>query len=423
MKKKLLILFIISLFLVLPNKVNAQDYTYNICKSGCEWNETNFGELHQEILYASYDDENDGTYDNKYYLNFANGDYDFTNSNDYFSYDNWTYNLYWNFGEGTYIFDIIRPEPSINITGKGINKTLIKTKRRPNNNYSSIESFSAEDITIQDVSIETEYIYIGFYSNNKTSLNFKNVNIKLDEDMRIENNYDIGSFNFDNVTISSEKSSLVIQHPESQQSINITNCNFTNTLLYLESSNEYTNFNISNSNLNNVYVYKYIILNLDCNNTFNTPLNKGHGNEWIDIFENSEYNLYSYYYENDEGNSTIITEICKDKILKIDKPITLKEIKDEYGYDIDDSWIFVPEEIVELKDNKLVPLKLGRTKLSKEIDDEILTLRIEVVSNENNNNNNNSIINPKTSAQTGILLLIISILTTIILIKRKISIN
>ena len=66
----------------------------------------------------------------------------------------------------------------------------------------------------------------------------------------------------------------------------------------------------------------------------------------------------------------------------------LDKIEDEFGYHIDNTWSLDPEGIVEIKDDKIIPLAAGIVRISKEIDGEnhVLVLTVE----------ENAIINPKT---------------------------
>ena len=75
----------------------------------------------------------------------------------------------------------------------------------------------------------------------------------------------------------------------------------------------------------------------------------------------------------------------------------------ELGIDIDDTWTFNPEGIVELRKGELVPLKVGKVTISKEINGEVQNLTIDVTDVQKEKN---VIVNPKTSSSLIITLVL-----------------
>ena len=132
-------------------------------------------------------------------------------------------------------------------------------------------------------------------------------------------------------------------------------------------------------------------------------------------------------------------EIEKQKAKIISR---VNDIREESGYSIDNTWTIFPTGVVEIRDNSLVPLQLGKTKISKLIDGELKSLRVEVVeddeepynpddSEEYNDDSSydnkpidkstNNIVNPKTlNAIVIIIAFTVSVIgSTIYLMQRK----
>ena len=73
MKQYLFIL--IGLIIFIPNIVNAQEYTFNVCKKGCTWNEENLNNLDMSYMEDNYPHFNKN--EDKVIINFKDGNYSF----------------------------------------------------------------------------------------------------------------------------------------------------------------------------------------------------------------------------------------------------------------------------------------------------------------------------------------------------------
>ena len=135
MKSRFLLIIILGVFLLLPKGVFAQEYTFEI-GNGKQWNESNIDQLSDLIYELQDQDMYDNKIDNKYILNFADGNYDYTD----FSLCEFGFFEY-NFGSGNYKIHSIIGEMlgSVICIGKGIEKTHLQ-----------LNSFSEEIIVIFD---------------------------------------------------------------------------------------------------------------------------------------------------------------------------------------------------------------------------------------------------------------------------------
>ena len=168
MKKNITLLLIIGLLILIPNKVEAQEYTFEICKT-CEWNESNIDDLQQRIDELSDEDYNDNKIDNHYIISIGNGNYSF----EYLpAYENSEYR----FGEGTYTIDELNlgERENIIIKGSSKDKTKIITKEFDTSEDTILE---ISDLTLE-VSEELSIANIGDYGYSKTpAIIIKNVKV------------------------------------------------------------------------------------------------------------------------------------------------------------------------------------------------------------------------------------------------------
>ena len=211
--------------------------------------------------------------------------------------------------------------------------------------------------------------------------------------------------------------------------LKIMNSDFSNLNLYvIESSLSYDDaiyqlkeLLIQNSKINRVYSENAKVI-IDCDCEFVNGIKRGRGDlEYEEFFEQNEYTLYERANVKDLNiNGEIITSTCKNKTIKITDSILLSKIEEDTGLKIDDTWDINPKGIVEIRDNKIVPLKVGEADITKEINEEVYKLRVKVVSADKESN---PIINPSTGSSTIIIFGLILIITISLLLVRKRELN
>ena len=395
--------------------------------------------MERHINNIENNDYDDGILENKYILQFKDGGHDFS--------DVWfpmfeTNNTELHFDEGTYTFNQLSLEGfRYVIKGKGVGKTII--------NAGSIGSEDNRVIKIIDMTLNiSEYFGLDVYGDNfndiheisykvdenRANLELKNVNINYSSNyiplFQIDCYQYMPSLDINNVKYESDVPLFFEFENDGDWSydipskivnnLNITNSDFSKGNIYFGVDGRVNYISISNTKLNKVYADYGIVLKIDCDSTFTNDIKKGFGElDSNDFFEQNQYNVYGYSYiddPTDDYNATIITEICKNKSISITTSISLEKIKEEFGYNIDDTWDINPLGIVEIKDEKIVPIKVGKTVISKEINGELQTLRVEVTPDQIHN----TIINPKTNTPIIVLISLLTILfSTIILINIR----
>ena len=388
MRKKFLIIVLLVAFILLPSDVFAEDYTFEIGE-GKEWNESNILELYDLLEEYEYQDySSDHIFNNKYVFNFADGDYDF---GDYPLAPNGISE--YNFGVGNY--NLAHFDNSFGITkvsGQGINKTHLYT-----------EAFGEEllgQLFVFDMTVDIGWF--GFYlycdsdeleENGLTgiipTIHFKNVvfNVESEESELYYVLADTpGSVVFDNVILNAPEQLFEIeirnyyaQLQDNDRIFQIKNSDFSNLTVMV--GGDYPNglrpkVYIDNTKLKKIISY-YSDINIDCNSTFVDGISKGRGEEADpSLLDYSIYEAYDGFYEDSYGKVT--TSVCQSKSIDIKAKTSLDSIKEEYGFDIDDSWEIDDEEVIKIEDGKIIPLKVGTARLTKEIDGEIQVLIITV---------------------------------------------
>ena len=427
MKKRIFMLIILGLFLFLPSNVFAEDYTFEI-GNGKQWNESNIDQLSALLSDLQNQDWNDNKIDNKYTLNFADGNYDYSGF-----YGVCEGYVEYNFGTGNYKLDYLGGEimGSITIKGKGIDKTHIQV-----DGLISELNGCAE---ISDMTIYVEYPYFetsGYtnlfeygFTDIKQGLFFKNLVINTKDDDILEiyyRAYDAMPYiDFDNVTINGSdtlefriESNVYTQSKE--KFINIKNSDLSDFDIYFEGYGErykLPKLYFENTKLNKMYA-KNIDIDVDCTSTFKNGITRGKGIDGHeDVFNSNQYTIYEYYEEGGQNNGKITTSVCKNKTVNIKNKTSLKNIKEEFGYEIDDTWTFNPEGIVELRNGELVPLKVGKVTISKEINGEVQNLTIDVTDVQKQNN---VVVNPKTrSTLIVVITLILGLLGSVFYVFKN----
>lgn len=436
MKKYLLIIILCILFI--PGVVNAEEYTFNVCKT-CEWNESNIDDLASVIsnLDIAHSDSikvniADGNYSfaNEFYIEndnvrnleiiFGNGNYNFGNG----------FNVGWNyeytpiirFGVGTYIFDELSFGDNQRVYGAGIDKTIIK-----GNNQGWEESYES---TFHDLTIDMNDS-IGFWMMNLDLSNSYNIEPKLDlKNVKFITNTE-SSFNNPSLEIYGESNILIDNvnvngkyvFIENTKDFSIINSDFSKSFISIEADafdgSNLTEVIAKNTKFNKVFVSGGMKLIADCDCNFVNGIKRYNYYSYENIYEEDEATIFEQYdpEQPDEIDGYVINSLCKDKTIKITNSINLNKIKEEYGYEIDDSWNINPLGIVEIKDSKIVPIKVGKTNISKEINGEIQTLRVEVTPDQITDN---TIVNPNTSSTLLFVLIIsLSLLISFIVIKNR----
>ena len=424
MNKFIKILFVFGLFLLLPNVVNAKEYTFNVCKNGCEWNENNFEELNDQIENLSVQDLQDNKIDDSYTIKIGDGDYDFSN----YTIDIDSKLI---LGKGIYKFDTIS-DGRIELIGKSTDETKVYFNYfGPEPYYCDIENI---EIFTSDFSIEGEFYFDEIYNNYNSKFIIKNTIINI-----IDNNYPVEfyfeEYNsildiiFDNVII--KGNSIVYFEVEKEinkdymNNFKIINCDFSNSNLYFSSFYYDNNWVrhpsddeilMQNTKLNTIYTEGAKLI-LDCGCEFVDGIKRGSGYlTYNEVFSQNQYTLYEYYDEmNSELSGVITLSTCKKKEIKVTDRVILEDLNKELGLTIDDTWRIEPKGIVEIRNNELVPLKTGEADLIKELDKDIYKIHVVVLPDENR-----VIINPKTNTPIIVLISLLTILfSTIILINIR----
>lgn len=430
MKKYLLPILLLIMFI--PFYANAEEFTFKICND-CEWNFDNLNELNSHIESINNRDYDDDILENKYIIEFADGNYTFDYNFPMFETNNTE--LY--FGEGTYTFDQLSIEGiRYVIKGKGIGKTIINA-----NDLSSEDNFiiGISDMTIKindyfnlDTSGENFNDYYGItyiLDEEKAGIKLENVDIRYNGENSPEvfiNCFQyMPSLTINNIKYVGKEILFEFENDgdlENEQFdyINIINSDFSKTNLTFEVDGKANRINIENSKLNKIYAGYGITVQIDCNSTFVNGTSRGKGELQSDEALN-QYNIYEYQNElYSEYNGQIITSVCKKKEIKITDRVKLEDLNKELRLEIDGTWIAKPEGIIQINNNELIPLKIGKTILSKEIDGIINNVTIDVIE-DNTISVPDTIKNPNTGTGMYVVIsiIILAITLSLYLVMKK----
>ncbi len=440
MKKKLFLLFIMAFAFVFPRVVNAEEYIYKICDNNCEWNYNDFGEISSEISDYFREDLSDGLIENRYYISFGDGGHTFSDLD--FDFDSilGLENVDLLFGEGTYKFNSFTTMASTAhyfISGQGPEKTIIEAENMGINAYvASIRNVTLKvggTLNFNVLGNELSSVY-GSREQLRDDIPVDyyvyNVNIISDS-----NHYRGATFAtscntydpyvlFTKVTYDVEGKFIIDRSATdscqySHDRFILANSDFSKAKVAMYSNGCPGRVEIRNTMFNQFYVGPGSYVRIDCSSTFaGGKLNKQTGSMMAgEFFAQNEGNLYEFHSTNmPDTTALVLTETCQEQTMNFSSDMSLNDFHDSYGYDIDDTWTFTPDDVVLLKDGKIVPMKTGTVKISKEIDGEIQTIILEVLADERPN----TFINPQTSASFLILLsLLMMIMIGVIVVIRK----
>ncbi|MBQ6476987.1 MAG: hypothetical protein IJI43_00940 [Bacilli bacterium] len=442
--KKFIFIFISLLFLI-PISTKAVT-TYSVCDTGCDYNMTSFGVVLEEYNAPSLRPQD------KVIFNIADGNYTInTGQSGYVT----LYNVELNFGNGTYTFpnaEFVAGADNIKtvINGRSSSTTFVNIRRLQAgmSDYSHLTITADQDMSFDPNPVDADATV------NMDDVILKTKSESLEDSASVIFGVNKLVANGLKVIVPGKRYyGLVLANPHSDgayddSDISITNSDFTDANVYIgASAGNREVVNIENTKLNKIYVTNSQT-NIDCDSTFIGTMKYEKGTEsrnhsdFSNFLDGGSYSIYEYRPLDNIGSGVVQLEACKDKRIIMDEPVSLNDIREESGYSIDNTWTIFPTGVVEIRDNSLVPLQLGKTKIYKLIDGELKSLRVEVVeddeepynpddSEEYNDDSSydnkpidkstNNIVNPKTlNAIVIIIAFTVSVLgSTIYLMQRK----
>ena len=429
------IFIIIGLLFFLPFSVNAAEYTYEVCKDdSCDWHEENF-ELLVDDFSSKY---NTMTANDKIIINIDDGTYNFTVAMRYIILKNVELNL----GNGTYNFiSNINDETSgAEIVAGRENSKVVINGVDSSTTIMNLGRFTCGQIEINNVTINgtSEMEFRPDPASVDTKVAINNVVLKSNSN---EMEFAVNTLEAKNLKIINTDiiNRVLLMNPygtTKSGSVTITDSDLSQSNLFIGASgddNSLVNAHIYNTKLKRVFAVKSKT-NIDCESTFTGTFKRDKGDfynisGYSSFLNTNNYSIYEYR-DGTVKDGTVIYETCKDKTIRLDSTLPISEVNSEFDYNIDSSWTFNPTGIVELRDGLLVPIKVGKTKLSKQIGEEVTTLRLEVVGVDDDTDDIiddadigksiNSITNPKTiNAILWILVFTTSVVVITIYVVTK----